>query len=191
MPKVKTHSGAKKRFKRTATGKFKFGHVFKRHLLTGRSKKRKRQAPQRCLRAGRASSPDRKAAAVQGLVPCPAQNEDTKLAAVATACLKAAKGFRGKRSSCHAVANEAVQHAWMHMYRSRKVRKRDFRSLWIQRINAAARRSLWRQLLEADRQAQCDRRAAESQDARRDRDQRPGRVSGRSPAHSESLSICS
>lgn len=53
--------------------------------------------------------------------------------------LKAAKGFRGKRSSCHAVANEAVQHAWMHMYRSRKVRKRDFRSLWIMRINAAAR----------------------------------------------------
>jgi large subunit ribosomal protein L20 len=53
--------------------------------------------------------------------------------------LKAASGFRGKRNSCHAVANEAVQHAWMHMYRSRKVRKRDFRSLWIQRINAAAR----------------------------------------------------
>jgi large subunit ribosomal protein L20 len=53
--------------------------------------------------------------------------------------LKHASGFRGKRSSCHAVANEAVQHAWMHMYRSRKVRKRDFRGLWIQRINAAAR----------------------------------------------------
>jgi len=53
--------------------------------------------------------------------------------------LKAASGFRGKRSSCHTVANEAVQHAWMHMYRSRKVRKRDFRSLWIQRINAASR----------------------------------------------------
>lgn len=53
--------------------------------------------------------------------------------------LKWAKGFRGKRKSCHAIANEAVQHAWMHMYRSRKVRKRDFRALWIQRINAAAR----------------------------------------------------
>jgi len=53
--------------------------------------------------------------------------------------LKAASGFRGKRNSCHAIANEAVQHAWMHMYRSRKVRKRDFRSLWIMRINAAAR----------------------------------------------------
>ena len=44
MPKVKTHSGAKKRFKGTATGKFKFAHVFKRHLSTSRSKKRKRQA---------------------------------------------------------------------------------------------------------------------------------------------------
>ena len=53
--------------------------------------------------------------------------------------LKWAKGFRGKRSKCHAVANEAVQHAWLHMYRSRKQRKRDFRVLWIQRINAAAR----------------------------------------------------
>ncbi|MDQ3368595.1 MAG: 50S ribosomal protein L20 [Myxococcota bacterium] len=53
--------------------------------------------------------------------------------------LKAASGYRGKRNSCHAIANEAVQHAWMHMYRSRKVRKRDFRSLWIMRINAAAR----------------------------------------------------
>ena len=53
--------------------------------------------------------------------------------------LKWAKGFRGKRSSCHAIANEAVQHAWLHMYRSRKQRKRDFRALWIQRINAASR----------------------------------------------------
>lgn len=53
--------------------------------------------------------------------------------------LNAAKGFRGKRNSCHAIANEAVQHAWMHMYRSRKQRKRDFRRLWILRVNAAAR----------------------------------------------------
>jgi large subunit ribosomal protein L20 len=53
--------------------------------------------------------------------------------------LKHAKGFRGKRSKCHAIANEAVQHAWLHMYRSRKQRKRDFRALWIQRINAASR----------------------------------------------------
>jgi large subunit ribosomal protein L35 len=44
MPKMKTHTGAKKRFKRTATGKFKFAHTHKRHLLTGRSQKRKRHA---------------------------------------------------------------------------------------------------------------------------------------------------
>jgi large subunit ribosomal protein L35 len=49
MPKVKTHSGAKKRFKRTGKGKFKFAHVFKRHLLTNRSKKRKRQARQAAI----------------------------------------------------------------------------------------------------------------------------------------------
>src|SRR5271170_1696669 len=53
--------------------------------------------------------------------------------------LKWAKGFRGKRSSCHAIANESVQHAWLHMYRSRKQKKRDFRALWITRINAAVR----------------------------------------------------
>jgi large subunit ribosomal protein L20 len=53
--------------------------------------------------------------------------------------LKAAKGFRGKRSSCHAVAAETVHHAWMHMYRGRKQKKRDFRRLWITRINAGVR----------------------------------------------------
>ncbi len=42
MPKVKTHSGAKKRFKQTASGKFKYQSVFRRHLLTNRSTKRKR-----------------------------------------------------------------------------------------------------------------------------------------------------
>ena len=44
MPKIKmkTHSGAKKRFKSTGTGKFKYQKTFKRHLLTGRSSKRKR-----------------------------------------------------------------------------------------------------------------------------------------------------
>ena len=52
MPKVKTHSGAKKRFKRTASGKFKFGRAFKRHLLSNRSQKRKRQ-----LRGGAYVSP--------------------------------------------------------------------------------------------------------------------------------------
>jgi large subunit ribosomal protein L20 len=53
--------------------------------------------------------------------------------------LKAASGYRGKRHSCHAIAMETLQHAWMHMYRNRKKRKRDFRRLWVVRINAACR----------------------------------------------------
>jgi large subunit ribosomal protein L35 len=42
MPKMKSHSGAKKRFKRTASGKFKYQKVFKRHRLSRRTTKRKR-----------------------------------------------------------------------------------------------------------------------------------------------------
>ena len=53
--------------------------------------------------------------------------------------LKEASGFRGKRHSCHAIAMETLQHAWMHAYRNRKKKKRDFRALWITRINAAVR----------------------------------------------------
>ncbi len=43
MPKLKTHKGAAKRFKKTAGGKFKRGHAFARHILTSKAKKRKRQ----------------------------------------------------------------------------------------------------------------------------------------------------
>jgi large subunit ribosomal protein L35 len=42
MPKLKTHRGAAKRFKKTATGKFKRADAFKRHILTGKSTKSKR-----------------------------------------------------------------------------------------------------------------------------------------------------
>ena len=42
MPKLKTHRGAAKRFKKTATGKFLRGAAFKRHILTSKSTKRKR-----------------------------------------------------------------------------------------------------------------------------------------------------
>lgn len=53
--------------------------------------------------------------------------------------LKAARGFYGGRSRLYAPAVEAVHHAWRYATRDRKVRKREFRSLWIVRINAAAR----------------------------------------------------
>lgn len=53
--------------------------------------------------------------------------------------LKAAKGYRGARSRLFKQAKEAVQHALQYSYRDRRRRKRDFRALWIIRINAAAK----------------------------------------------------
>ncbi len=53
--------------------------------------------------------------------------------------LKLAKGFRGGRSKLYRTAADAVDKALMYAYRDRRVRKRDFRKLWIARINAAAR----------------------------------------------------
>ena len=53
--------------------------------------------------------------------------------------LKAAKGFVGDRKNPHRLAKDAVMKAWAYAYRDRKQRKREFRSLWIQRINPAAR----------------------------------------------------
>lgn len=53
--------------------------------------------------------------------------------------MKAAKGFRGGRSKLYRTAVEAVEWSWVHQYTGRKLKKRDFRKLWIQRINAAAR----------------------------------------------------
>jgi large subunit ribosomal protein L20 len=53
--------------------------------------------------------------------------------------LKLAKGFRGGRSKLFRTATDAVDKALMYAYRDRKVRKRDFRRLWIARINAATR----------------------------------------------------
>jgi len=53
--------------------------------------------------------------------------------------LKLAKGFRGGRSKLFRTAADAVDKALMYAYRDRRTRKRDFRKLWITRINAAVR----------------------------------------------------
>ena len=50
-----------------------------------------------------------------------------------------AKGFRGRRGNVFRIANEAVMRAGQYAYRDRRNKKRDFRSLWITRINAAVR----------------------------------------------------
>lgn len=53
--------------------------------------------------------------------------------------LKLAKGFRGGRSRLYKSATEAVDRALVYAYRDRRAKKRDFRALWIARINAGAR----------------------------------------------------
>lgn len=57
------------------------------------------------------------------------------------AVLERAKGYYGARSRLYRTATEAVDKALLHAYRDRKAKKREFRSLWIIRINAAARSS--------------------------------------------------
>lgn len=53
--------------------------------------------------------------------------------------LKSAKGYYGRKKNCFRVAIEAVEKAGQYAYRDRRNKKRTFRALWIQRINAAAR----------------------------------------------------
>jgi len=53
--------------------------------------------------------------------------------------IKLAKGYRGRAKNCFKVAIEKVEKALQYAYRDRRARKRDFRGLWIQRINAAVR----------------------------------------------------
>jgi large subunit ribosomal protein L20 len=53
--------------------------------------------------------------------------------------LEQAKGYRGRRKNVYRIAKEAVMKAGQYAYRDRRQRKRQFRSLWIARINAAAR----------------------------------------------------
>ena len=53
--------------------------------------------------------------------------------------LDQAKGYRGRRSTVYRIAKEAVMKAGQYQYRDRRQKKREFRSLWITRINAAVR----------------------------------------------------
>ncbi len=55
--------------------------------------------------------------------------------------LKLAKGFRGRRKNCYKRANQAVERALDYSTRHRRLRRREFRALWIARVNAAARQN--------------------------------------------------
>ncbi|HJD66195.1 MULTISPECIES: 50S ribosomal protein L20 [unclassified Rickettsia] len=72
--------------------------------------------------------------------------------------LKLAKGYRGRASTCFRVAIEKVEKGLQYAYRDRRNRKRDFRGLWIQRINAAVREHglVYSQFMGALKKAQID-----------------------------------
>ena len=53
--------------------------------------------------------------------------------------LQRAKGYRGRASKCYRIAHERSEKGLQYAYRDRRAKKRDFRALWIQRINAAVR----------------------------------------------------
>ena len=86
--------------------------------------------------------------------------------------LKEAKGYFGRKHSSYRFAKEQVQRSGMYAYRDRRNRKRDFRRLWITRINAAARLEgmSYSELIHGLEQG---RGRGQPQDARRDRGQRP------------------
>lgn len=53
--------------------------------------------------------------------------------------LKQCKGFKGRAKNCYRIALRRLEKSWQYAYRDRRVKKRDFRSLWVIRINAAVR----------------------------------------------------
>ena len=138
MPKMKTHSGAKKRFKVTAKGKVLGRHANSSHILEKKSPKRKRcvRPAARALVARHAA---RQEAAGGGQVTRVKRSVNARKKRRAT--LERAKGFRGEAHSNYKRAKEAVMKADSYAYRDRRNRKRDFRRLWITRINAAARQN--------------------------------------------------
>ena len=93
--------------------------------------------------------------------------------------LKLAKGFRGRAKNCVRIARQSVSRALQFAYRDRRQCKREFRSLWITRINAAARHhGVRRRCAEA-----CAERRADSSAALIDRRAARGRVRLRRPPH--------
>lgn len=78
-----------------------------------------------------------------------------------------ATGFRGRAKNCIAIARERVEKGLQYAYRDRRAKKRDFRSLWIQRINAGAREHGVRGVRSAAHRAlPCPPRARGAADAR-------------------------
>ena len=123
--KMKSHRGACKRFKLTGSGKVKRNKAYKGHILTKKTAKRKRGL----RKATVLTSAEKMARVKKGLN---AHKRHKKV-------LKLAKGFYGQKSKVYRAAKPAVMRALRSSYIGRKNKKREYRRLWIARINAAAR----------------------------------------------------
>ncbi len=140
MPKMKTKSGAKKRFRVRGSGSVKRAQAFKRHILTKRTTKNKRQLrgttarPQHQRGFGRGHAALRVRSATM-----PRVKRGVTARARHKKVLTQAKGYRGRRNTVYRIAKEAVMKAGQYAYRDRRTKKREFRALWIARINAAVR----------------------------------------------------
>ena len=140
MPKMKTKRGAAKRFRVRGSGSIKRGGAFKRHILTKKSTKVKRQ-----LRGSSAvhetnTARDPRDAAVLVLGARHAKSQAWCHGARAPQeGPRQAKGYRGRRGNVFRIAKQAVMKAGQYAYRDRRNKKRNFRALWIARINAAVR----------------------------------------------------
>ena len=139
MPKMKSHSGAKKRFKKTATGKLKSRPAFSSHILEKKSPKKKRALGLEKTVAKADRKTVQQAARRQRAMTRVKRSVHARKKRRAT--LERAKGYRGEAHSSYRRAKEALMKADSYAYRDRRNRKRDFRRLWITRINAAARQN--------------------------------------------------
>jgi large subunit ribosomal protein L20 len=110
MPKMKTHQGAAGRFEVRKNGKLRRRRSGHNHFLQKKSASRKRRL-----------------------------NTETDINPKDNKVLDQAKGYRGTKHTSYKRAKEQVWKSGVYAYEGRKQRKRDFRSLWIQRINAGAR----------------------------------------------------
>ena len=150
MPKMKNHRGVAKRVKRTGSGKFTRHHALRRPpdgtqvqqaetqpAQIGRRRCRPISAASRgCCRSATAD-----AGYEQRRKAMPRVKRGNVHLNRRRRILKQAKGYYGADSRQYASARDAVDHAMQYAYSGRKLRKRDFRRLWITRINAACRQN--------------------------------------------------
>ena len=133
---MKTHSGAKKRFKVTATGKVaRPARLHEPHPREEVAEKEARTSAGRDDLRGRRPRVKR----MLGGRQMTRVKRSVARRKKRRATLELTKGFRGEANSNYKRAKEALIKADAYAYRDRRNRKRDFRRLWITRINAAAR----------------------------------------------------